>query len=80
MAEYIRLNRVESFNFQIEMPRDKGCSLLLAFTTQGTPRQRNLAQYHRKARTRKKNRHIIIRKEKRISKEIRKRLIGDKNG
>ena len=63
MAEYIRLNRVESFNFQIEMPRDKSCSLLLAFTTQGTPRQRNLAQYHRKARTRKKNRHIIIRKE-----------------
>ena len=80
MAEYIRLNRVESFNFQIEMPRDKGCSLLLAFTTQGTPRQRNLAQYHRKARTRKKNRHIIIRKENRISKEIRKRLIGDNNG
>lgn len=80
MSEYIRLNRVESFSFQIEMPRDKGCSLLLAFTTQGTPRQRNLAQYHRKARTRKKNRHIIIRKEKRISKEIRKRLIGDNNG
>ena len=80
MAEYIRLNRVESFNFQIEMPRDKGCSLLFAFTTQGTPRQRNLAQYHRKAITRKKNRHIIIRKEKRISKEIRKRLIGDNNG
>ena len=69
MAEYIRLNRVESFNFQIEMPRDKGCSLLLAFTTQGTPRQRNLAQYHRKARTRKKNRHIIIRKEKDLARK-----------
>ena len=73
MAEYIYINNA----YTIEIYSNAST---IAFTTQGTPRQRNLAQYHRKARTRKKNRHIIIRKEKRISKEIRKRLIGDNNG